>query len=212
MKQEDLEDINSLYESRDEVVTKKDIAFRTVCTESLSRILDAAKNRDFAILTAYRKSYTKEENVLRNRKLRGELNAMQLGVHPLIGHWRECTVPGVPYEECPVNKLVDVVERSYFVFRNDSTSTEDFKKIIMTLGKKYEQDAVILKLGKETKVVMLNSDDSFSIGTTVTLGKVAQAYSQYVRNLNAPFVFEGIETPTAVSSALKAIHDDGFRW
>ena len=56
---------------------------------SFNRLLSQMKEKDFAILTAYRSTLTKKENIMRNRIFRGILNADEMGVHQLVGYWRE---------------------------------------------------------------------------------------------------------------------------
>ena len=48
--------------------------------------------------------------------------------------------------------------------------------------------------GKEVHIIEKNGN-SFSVGTSTTLGKIAQAYSQHVKKLQVPIVFEGVEIP-----------------
>jgi hypothetical protein len=55
-----------------------------ISEDSLSRTLSAIKDKEFAILTAYRGNFTKKENILRNRILRSELNNRKMGVHQLV--------------------------------------------------------------------------------------------------------------------------------
>jgi hypothetical protein len=162
--------------------------------ESFNRIIKQAENNDFAIITAYRDSFSKDENILRNRNLRASLNNHQLGVHPLVGHYRECSIKGIPYNQCPADKLVDVIERSYFVVRHETDQNNmnqnNFKNFILSLAGNYDQDTVVLKIGKDINLVEPNGTIAKNLGTKATVGKLSQAYSQYVRNLDKPFIFE----------------------
>lgn len=67
-----------------------------VCEDSLMRMLEFAKTKDFAILSAYRAEFSKRRNIERNRRLRSILNSMKLGVHQLVGHWLEAPA-GIEY-------------------------------------------------------------------------------------------------------------------
>lgn len=212
--------LNEWYRRRDELVTKKDVCFQYISEASLSRIWSKAKDGDFAILTAYRSANSKDRNVSLNRDLRHALNSQKLGPIPVVGHWQECQVTDkdgdpLPWNQCPKDKLVDAIERSYFVGRTNSVSPDVFKNVIFGLGKKYKQDAIVVKIDSlelngvydprtETRFV------KFSKG--IGMNQVAQAYSQYVKKMNVPFMFEGVETPTATSEGLKAIRGDGFWW
>lgn len=167
--------------------------------EGFSRMLDQAKHGDFAILTAYKvfdndnNKIPKEVNVQRNRELRSDLDAARLGTHPLVGHWRECIDPNMQYDQCPANKLVDAVERSYFVPRNAAVNPEKFKQMILSLAAKYNQNAVVLKSGTDVKLVEPSGNEIVNLGSHATVGKISQGYSQYVRNLKTPFIFEAEE-------------------
>jgi hypothetical protein len=44
--------------------------------------------------------------------------------------------------------------------------------------------------------ILEKSGNTFGIGSGISLGKISQAYSQHVKKLNTPFVFEGVEVPS----------------
>jgi len=44
-------------------------------------------------------------------------------------------------------------------------------------------------------MILQNNGEIFKIGEGASLGKIGQAYSQHVRKMNVPFVFEGVEVP-----------------
>jgi len=157
----------------------------------LSRIIQKVKDdkKDFATLSAYRKKFDKNENIKRNRDLRYEFDKRKMGVYLLVGHWQECQIDGVDYKDCPKNKLVDSIERSYLVVRPTDMSQDEFKDLILDLVQKYNQDAAIISL--EGVISVLNNNGRLDrIGTDTTIGKISQAYSQHVRKMNTPFVFE----------------------
>lgn len=180
-----------------------------ISESSFSRILSQMENKEFAILTAYRaldknkNKLSKNDNIKRNRILRGALNSLKLGVHQLVGHWRECDDSSIPYRECPDNRLTDVIERSYLVVKPDNMSSEEFYKIIFGLLKidGETQDAFILKDSKGIYAVDNNGSRTF-LGTKADVGKIGQGYSQYVKKLKQPFVFEGLEVPSSNMGAL----------
>ena len=125
----------------------------------LARLLqrvDTEKN-DFVMITAYRAEYSKAENIKRNRNMRSEWNKVKLGPYQLVGHWRECSIEGTPYDACPEDKLVDAIERSYLVVRTDEVSSKDFWELANKLGKEHKQDAIVVRVeeytGDETWVI-----------------------------------------------------------
>lgn len=185
----------------DELMDNNILNFSTnnLITESgFNKVLTTLKNKDFAIISSYRKKYNKQENILRNRNLRHELDIHKMGVYHLVGHWQECQDEDVPYNMCPKNKLIDVVERSYLVPRSEKYSREEFQQIILNLLVSYEQDAAIVSF--DGQIYILEQDGNvYQIAEEVTLNKVGQAYSQYVKKMEVPFVFEGVEVPSSIS-------------
>ena len=166
----------------------------------LARIIQKVKvdQEDFIIITAYRGEFDKKENIARNRDLRHWFNRQEMGVYQLVGHWRECSIENVPYDQCPADKLVDVVERSYLAVRPDTMSAKEFFGKCKFLTKKWKQDGSVIRIqelfGDEIQILE-TSGDTFGIGSGISLGKISQAYSQHVKKLNTPFVFEGVEVP-----------------
>jgi len=167
---------------------------RTLLTEAgLSRIVQKVKqeNKDFAVITAYRYEFDKQENIKRNRQLRQEFNSRKMGVYQLVGHWQECQLPGVEYENCPKDQLIDVVERSYLVIRPDEMEYKHFSDLILMLVKRFDQDGALIS--KDGSINLIEKNGSImSIGLGMALNKISQAYSQHVKKMNIPFVFEAV--------------------
>lgn len=190
--------------------TFEEWSFETiVCESSLSRMLSkvgdgtGSISNPFAIITAYRKlnstdspraglPRTRSENISYNRELRGSLNNLKLGIHQLIGHWQECQDGSIPYKDCPSNMKIDVIERSYFVSKNNELSQDEFEELMINLGNKYKQDAIILSDGTNVRAVYMGGGQDV-IGTKIGLNQIAQGYSQHVLKQNVPFRFEGFE-------------------
>ena len=182
----------------------KNCANNNIISESsLNRLLELSQNKEWGIITAYRNVFTKDENIRRNRILRGELNKLHMGVHQLIGHWRECQMSGIEYKDCPEDQLVDSIERSYFVPKPDNVDSEYFKnKLIelMTING-HTQDAIIYSDG-EYIYVLGNSGIVYDKFKEISLNKIAQGYSQHIKKQNTPFVFEGLEIPASNSGKM----------
>jgi len=152
----------------------------------INRVNDG--NLDAAIITAYRHECSLSQNIVRNRILRTTLNSSKMGAYQLVGHFQE-------YDE-DVKANVDVIERSYFIVRPDTMSFEAFVEILkglMTIDGKTQESIIVKRHG--TWFIMNTMGEFSSIGTNVTLGKIAQAYSQSVLKVNTPFVIEGMEVP-----------------
>ena len=153
----------------------------------LSRMLSQVKSdQDFAILTAYRGNYTKEQNIARNRDLRSELNRKRMGPYQLVGHWQECQDSSYDYNNCPKNLLKDVIERSYMVVKPKEMEVEEFQKFIISMLQKFEQDGAVYRSGNDINILE-KSGNTFKIGSGMSLGKIAQGYSQHVKKTNVPF-------------------------
>ncbi len=155
----------------------------------LSRLIQKMKDKDFAVISAYRNEYDKQENIRRNRNLRAEFNSNEMGVYQLVGHWQECSLEGVEYEDCPKNKLIDVIERSYLVVRPGLMNVDEFQELIRKLTDRYNQDAAVLSIDNTIHIIT-PSGKLTKIGDKITLNKISQAYSQFVKKINIPFVFE----------------------
>ena len=170
-------------------INKKDKIL--ISEAGLSRIIKKIKleHNNFAVITAYRKINAKTKNELLNKKLRGEFNSLKMGVYPLIGHWQECQIAAIDYKDCPKDQLIDVIERSYLVIQSKNINTEDFKSLITKLTKKYDQDGSVICVDGNIKIIEKNGS-VFDIGKDITLNKISQAYSQFIKKMNVPFVFE----------------------
>jgi hypothetical protein len=143
---------------------------------SLNRIMshvNKAKEEGFAILTSWRQSNDKKTNLANFQALQSFVRAKGLGYIQLRGHWRECQDTSVPYDQCPPEELLDIVEPSLMVFKIDlETATR--------LGKHFDQDAVVYAGPETGGQVHLQ----FKNGETMDLGSfnpmtIGQAYSEY---------------------------------
>ena len=166
-----------------------------ICEDSLRRTLEAIRNSSFAIVTAYRANFTKEQNILRNRKLRAFLNQNRIGVHQLVGHWREKQNDG---------SIVDVIERSYLIEKPDDMTDKDFCLVVigcLTIDGEVQDSAIIRFSEKDDKnIYLIDANENLTkIGTKVNFDKdavkLAKAYSQHVKKMDMPFVFDGEEVP-----------------
>jgi hypothetical protein len=178
-----------------------DLPNNNLLTEAgLSRLLSQIKDKDFLIITAFRWDFDKKENIKRNRKLRGFLNDNKMGVYQLIGHWRECKLTDVDYNDCPKDKLVDVVERSFLVVKPENMLLDDFINLAINLTKRFDQDASLVSINGIIYALQKTGKKD-RIGNGVTLNKISQAYSQFVKKQNIPFVFE-CEVPCSNSGRM----------
>lgn len=174
-----------------------------ICEASLNRLLDLYSRDQWAIITEYRTRFTKEENIKRNRKLRGILNQYKMGPHQLVGRWQECTLKDVEWDKCPKDKLVDTFERSYFVSKPNNFDENEFKNLminLMTIDDE-TQDAIVYSDGNKIYIIGGNGE-IFDVFSELKLNKIAQAYSRHVKKHNIPFIFEGMELPGSISGRM----------
>ena len=169
-----------------------------ISESSLTRLMRQVQknNSEFVIMTAYRWSKSRKQNIERNRVLRGKLNDLNMCVYPLIGVWQECQ-NDISVEDCPKKYLRPSTERVYFVVKSNDMSSELFKKTmidLMTIGGE-TQDSIVYSDGN--KVGLLDSLGRFDAfeKQTFNIGKIAQSYSRHLNKQNTTFVFEGMEIP-----------------
>lgn len=173
----------------------KNADFGVISEASLSRLLSKAKNNDFCILTAFRGEYDLKQNKKRNGELLTLLNSKQMGGYMLIGHWQEAP-EDMDYKDASPDQLTDTTEDSILFVKPAEMSREDFISFCTGIGKRYNQDAVIVGLVGDGIYLYYKNGGSDKIGTDITLNKTAQAYSQMRKKKNVPFVFEGSLQPT----------------
>lgn len=207
---------NFLIGEGDEKVYDSSSPNKNIISEARLARLVSKIDKEWAIITAYRYKdrqgnlLSKKDKIERNRRLRTKLNQRKMGVYQLVGHWQECQEPDTEYKDCPKNKLVDVIERSYMVPKPDIMDSNDFLNFLTALSREFEQDGFVYNDGKVIWIVE-DHNNKFKIGTGISLNKIAQAYSQHVRKLNVPFVFEGVEIPGSISGRYVMRHH-GLLW
>lgn len=121
----------------------------------LNRSLFWLNNRNCAILTAWRGSYTKAENNRRNQELQNSLRNLGYGVIRVKGCYAEV---GRPVEK----------ENSFLVF--DLDDTPDFKDKIFEQSERYEQDCFLYKPLDEEVAYLIGTNDDFGKGKIITAG------------------------------------------
>lgn len=179
--------------------------------DSLQRTLKIIQDESFAIFTAYRKEFSKEQNILRNRKLRAFLNQNRMGVHQLVGHWDEKQKDGL---------IANVVERSYLVEKPDDMTDKDFCDIVigcLTIDGSTQDGAIVKFKSKGNDIYYLDAVNSSltKIGSKLNFNKdaikLASAYSQHVKKMNMPFVFDGEEVPQTING-MKMYRENGYKF
>lgn len=100
----------------------------------------------FFMLSAFRDTYSYEENVQRTKQLENDLQSYKLGYSQTIGRY--------VYENGEISD-----EYSFIVPYNDKYSVEEFKSVAQKLAKKYEQESYLIKV-PNTKYIELTYTDT----------------------------------------------------
>lgn len=160
--------------------------------EDLSRIHQHVTQNpelDWAILSPERGEHTLRQKKARHAILKRGLRRRGYGYMPLRGAWPECQDSTIPYEECPEEKLVDVFEKSYFVYGIPGDEAHK-------LGNIFKQDTVITGGPSSGNQTLLR----FRKGNTEELGEfhpdvVAANYSRVRSGRTFAFAAKDDVTP-----------------
>ena len=163
---------------------------------ALARLLEILKNETYAILSACRRSFSKKENVRRNRILRGILNRHKLGPYQLVGHWLEAP-DGKKWNEVPMSEFTGAIERSYLVRKPDDMSHDEFKVVLANCLRNdgAVQDCGVVHGAGDSWHLYFADGSEDRLGDKISFHKVSQAYSRRVKKIDMPFVFECVEEP-----------------
>jgi hypothetical protein len=136
-------------------------------------------DRPVAILTAFRGSFTYNDNVKRNKQLAAELKRNGYGYVFVDGHWVEKNGGNID----------DSKEDSILAIGNENDSGK-LKKLVIDQMKKYDQDAVLFKDTNSKDIVLLFQDGNVEKLGKFSPDKVAQAYTKLRGRGGRSFVFE----------------------
>jgi hypothetical protein len=149
-----------------------------VTEASFARTIDQMKNKDFALLTAFRPNFSKDQNRKRNNELLSTLRPHGIGGTALTGHWLDAETKD------------EVVEESFLFVKPEKLEVEAFKKIILDMVIKYDQDAALLGLQGSGVYVFEKSGEMIRISdknTKIDSGVIEKGYSKMRGHT---FVFE----------------------
>lgn len=154
---------------------------------SLGRLMNRLKEQTCAIITAYRDydlngdKISKEENIKRNRELRTRFIANEMWAYYLVGHWQE----------------TNEVERSYVISMPRFMQEQEFADFIkdyMTIDC-LPQDACIIHT--DNFYILLKDGTTKILGENISINKIEQAFSLWVRKREMPFKFDYVDEPTS---------------
>lgn len=167
----------------------KDFLTKNIQESSLSRVFQHTQDNAFGIITAFRADFSKNENLKRNKSLESDLRALGFGFTKVKGSY--------PEVDEITGEAKRVEEQSLIVFNTSEQSSKDLKDALVRLGKKYNQDSVLIK-ERETEIAYLagTNDTGFpGLGKTEKLGKwtINKAAEYYTRMRgDRKFTFESV--------------------
>ena len=169
------------------LANKNNETLEEAARRSLARIWQQMSDGlNHAIMTAFRGENTLSQNRNRNMSLMADMRDLGWGFTLVAGGFREKVQDA---EGNPTGEERDVDEESFFITGGDDVET--FKKQLLSLARKYNQDAVIVKYHDDPVAHMLDDD-----GTSEPLGQwkkddLAQYYTKMLKGPeNRKFTFE----------------------
>jgi hypothetical protein len=174
----------------------------------LSRVLSHT-SKPFAVITAFRDDYSLSQNRGRNSQLESVLKQLRAGGIKLIGFWQEAPDDMSYAQAKKEGKLTPVKEESYFIPMPQHLDWERFYETMKKVGKKFNQDAILLGDGKSAWLEYKGGKKE-SVGS-IGFNKMNQAYSKLRRGNQIPFVFEGTMQPSGIMHRM-ALQKRGVRW
>ena len=169
-----------------------------VIESSLSRIYLHAEKNGFFILSAFRGTFTMEQNLKRQDDLKKDLRKSNLGFIEMHGRW---------IEEYKDGSRELKTELSLFVPYNIKAqlSEGEFFDLAIKLMYNYNQDAIVYKSTTEKEIYVLDKklNSVFSVGV-FTADKIGEIYStlKYGSHAGRNFLFEGVTAPSGSNHAM----------
>ena len=152
---------------------------------------------DIAFLTAFCLEIPLEENRRRNKELQAKIKARGLFAYHVIGHWQASQDSTVAYKGCPENAPPDTIEEVFMLIKRTNVSRVDFQAHILSFVKEYGQECALVK--QDEFYYLHFRDGTQERNDDRSRFSIAQAYSQHVKKLDIPFVFEGLLVPGSIS-------------
>lgn len=128
---------------------------RLILGSSYSRILDHLDKHNVAMITAFRTSTgrTAKENKMANADLSSDLQHLGYGFTKVDGYYDE---------NRGTDGSVASKERSYYVICPSGISFENFKKTLIALAKKYQQQSVLIWSVEAQRATLYGTEDYHS--------------------------------------------------
>ena len=156
---------------------------------SLSRLWRHNEKHQCGAISGWRGGNTKEENAQNNREIKAVLRRRGYGVTHIDGNY---------IENFGTDDAKEVGEDSFFVV--DLQDTGNLEKDLAALGKRFDQDSVLIipKGGKGAYLLGTNGSDFPGMGNTITVGnsRYGRAAGEFLSRVKGrAFAFEAVEAP-----------------
>lgn len=150
--------------------------------KKLSRVWQHINSdRPICLMTAFRGQYTYEENVNRNKSLAADVRNLGYGFFYVDGFWIENQ--GTSTEQ-------HVSEDTLFITGDLDLDDYKFQYDMVSLGKKYDQEAVLVKTNTGIRVITVSTGEEFKL-SKLSLDKMGDIYTKLRSNKKAnTFIFE----------------------
>ena len=162
---------------------------------SEDKIINLHLKRGFAMLTAFRSEYTLSHNRSRSRQLASRLKSLGYGFIKVTGGYTENIGPDNPnWDEAeptqdPGIRRLPIMEESllvpmYDIKTKESVDFDMFKSDMITLGKEFEQDSVLVAppVGQGRPSYIITNSRAGNVGSikctfgSLTIANVADTY------------------------------------
>lgn len=160
--------VNSDIEYVKKIETPIGIEYILSEQQGLTRLYGRMNDHSFGCLTAFRRDFSYEDNLLRNEFLIKKIVDVSsshsfgkelLGFYKTIGYWGECSLRDIPYNECPAEKKISTYEESMIYIRNDPMDVWSFLYTMIGQGKSADQDGICIQLTADDQDIILNHQE-----------------------------------------------------
>lgn len=171
-----------------------DYTFKKMNEASLSRVWQHGKN-GFIIASAFRHEYDYSQNLKRHEQFKKMVRGQNLGFWVVDGHWIEDY--GKPTQ-------ADTDELSLFIPYRDTMTPEEFTEFSKKIRSNFGQDAVLIQKADGSGMYLIYSGGEDKLGGKFSPDKISQAYTRFRKGKHKgrTFVFEGIQNPSGMASAM----------
>ena len=182
-----------------------------IYASSMRRLLSHLDTENVATITAFitsederhptkSKLQTAKQNRAANLDLSQDLNALHYGFSKVDGYYKE------------QNNNAPVLERSYFVVCPVNVAYENFRKTLIALARKYEQESVLIWSKDEQKAYLYGTTDDihYTEWATFTTFNIDKAKEEVWSEFKSHhFVFSSDDFVVGSATQLRDGHFDG---